>query len=137
VGARTKARKRAADILYAADVRGVPLPQALADAAGRAVGEPERAGSWLYAREIVDGVIDHRDEIDELIQTHSRDWTIERMPAVDRALLRIGVWEIVWNDEVPDAVAISEAVEAATVLSTDDSAGFVNGLLAAVSHAKA
>ena len=58
------------------------------------------------------------------------------MPAVDRALLRIGVWEILYNDEVPDAVAISEAVEAATVLSTDDSAGFVNGLLAAISHSK-
>ncbi|HET8778527.1 MAG TPA: transcription antitermination factor NusB, partial [Agromyces sp.] len=74
---------------------------------------------------------------DELITTHSRGWSLERMPAVDRALLRIGVWEIVYNDEVPDPVAISEAVEAATVLSTDDSAGFVNGLLAAVSHAKA
>jgi N utilization substance protein B len=136
VSARTKARKRALDLLYAADMRQVPVEQLLVGEAERAVSEPERQASWLYAREIVDGVVDHRDEIDEAITTNSRGWTLERMPAVDRALLRIGVWEIVYNDEVPDPVAISEAVEAATVLSTDDSAGFVNGLLAAVSHSK-
>ena len=137
MSARTKARKRALDILFQADVRGDTPATVLAAEAKRAANEPARQASWLYAREIVDGIVDHRDEIDELIQTHSRGWTLERMPAVDRALLRIGVWEIVYNDAVPDAVAISEAVEAATVLSTDDSAGFVNGLLAAISHAKA
>ena len=136
MSARTKARKRALDMLYAADMRQVPVEQMLVVEAEKAANEPERAASWLYAREIVDGIVDHRDEIDELIETHSRGWTIDRMPAVDRALLRIGVWEIVYNDAVPDPVAIAEAVEAATVLSTDDSAGFVNGLLAAVSHAK-
>ena len=124
-------------MLYSADMRQVPVEQMLVVEAEKAANEPERAASWLYAREIVDGIVDHRDEIDELIETHSRGWTIERMPAVDRALLRIGVWEIVYNDSVPDPVAIAEAVEAATVLSTDDSAGFVNGLLAAVSHSKA
>jgi len=124
-------------MLYSADMRQVPVEQMLVVEAQKAANEPERAASWLYAREIVDGIVDHRAEIDELIETNSRGWTLERMPAVDRALLRIGVWEIVYNDEVPDPVAISEAVEAATVLSTDDSAGFVNGLLAAVSHAKA
>jgi len=137
VSARTKARKRALDMLYSADMRQVPVEQMLVVEAQKAANEPERQASWLYAREIVDGIVDHRTEIDELIETHSRGWTLERMPAVDRALLRIGVWEIVYNDEVPDPVAIAEAVEAATVLSTDDSAGFVNGLLAAVSHAKA
>ena len=137
MSARTKARKRALDLLYSADMRQVPVEQMLVVEAEKAANEPERAASWLYAREIVDGIVDHRDEIDELIETHSRGWTIERMPAVDRALLRIGVWEIVYNDAVPDPVAIAEAVEAATVLSTDDSAGFVNGLLAAVSHSKA
>jgi N utilization substance protein B len=136
VSARTKARKRALDMLYSADMRQVPVEQMLVVEAEKAVSEPERAASWLYAREIVDGIVDHRAEIDELIETHSRGWTLERMPAVDRALLRIGVWEILYNDEVPDPVAISEAVEAATVLSTDDSAGFVNGLLAAISHSK-
>ena len=137
MSARTKARKRALDILFQADVRGESVGAILAAEAKRAAGEPAREASWLYAREIVDGIVDHRDEIDGLITTHSRGWTLERMPAVDRALLRIGVWEILYNDEVPDPVAISEAVEAATVLSTDDSAGFVNGLLAAISHAKA
>ncbi|GLI28800.1 N utilization substance protein B [Agromyces rhizosphaerae] len=132
MSARTKARKRALDMLYAADLREVPVERVLADEAERAAGEPERQASWLYAREIVDGVIDHRAEIDELITSHSRGWTLERMPAIDRAVLRIAVWEIVHNDEVPDGVAISEAVEAVTVLSTDDSAGFVNGLLSAV-----
>lgn len=137
MSARTKARKRALDMLYSADMRQVPVEQMLVVEAEKAANEPERAASWLYAREIVDGIVDHGEEIDELIETHSRGWTLERMPAVDRALLRIGVWEIVFNDEVPDPVAIAEAVEAATVLSTDDSAGFVNGLLAAVSHSKA
>ncbi len=137
MSARTKARKRALDLLYAAEMRGMPVEQLLVVEAEKAAGEPERQASWLYASEIVDGIVDHRAENDELITTHSRGWTLERMPAVDRALLRIGVWEIVYNDEVPDAVAIAEAVEAATVLSTDDSAGFVNGLLAAVAHAKA
>ncbi|QAY73916.1 transcription antitermination factor NusB [Agromyces protaetiae] len=136
MSARTKARKRALDMLYSADMRQVPVAQVLVAEAERAAGEPERQASWLYAREIVDGIVDHAEEIDELISTHARGWTLERMPAVDRALLRIGAWEILYNDEVPDPVAISEAVEAATVLSTEDSAGFVNGLLAAISHSK-
>ena len=138
MSARSKARKRAIDLLYSADVRELPLERALADEAQRAASEPAREASWLYAREIVDGVIDHRDEIDELIQTYAQGWTLQRMPAVDRAILRMGVWELLFNPAVPDAVAISEAVEQATVLSTEDSAKFVNGLLAkigaAVSH---
>ncbi|HVL63206.1 MAG TPA: transcription antitermination factor NusB, partial [Microbacterium sp.] len=100
MSARTKARKRALDMLYSADMRQVPVEQMLVVEAEKAANEPERAASWLYAREIVDGIVDHRDEIDELIETHSRGWTIDRMPAVDRALLRIGVWEIVYNDAV-------------------------------------
>ena len=108
---------------------------ALAAEAKRAASEPAREASWLYAREVVDGIIDHRDEIDELITTHSRDWKLERMPAVDRALLRIGVWEILFNAEVPTAVAIDEAVELAKEFSTDDSGAFVHGVLARVSRA--
>ncbi|MET0726614.1 MAG: transcription antitermination factor NusB [Leifsonia sp.] len=136
MSARTKARKRALDILYSADMRQISVPQALAAEAERAVNEPAREASWLYAREIVDGVVDNQAEIDELIETYAQGWTLKRMPAIDRALIRIGIWEIVYNDEVPDGVAISEAVEAATVLSTDDSAGFVNGLLAKISQVK-
>jgi N utilization substance protein B len=132
MSARTKARKRALDVLYGADIRQIPLNQALATEAERAANEPQREASWLYAREIVDGVIDNKDEIDEQIETYSQGWTLARMPTIDRAILRIGIWELLFNDQVPDGVAISEAVEAATVLSTDDSAGFINGLLAKI-----
>ena len=139
MSARTKARKRALDIIYNADVRQISFAESLRSEAERAANEPAREASWLYAREIVDGVIDNADEIDALIAQLAKGWTLSRMPLVDRAILRIGVWEILHNDAVPDAVAISEAVEAATVLSTDDSAGFINGLLASVadSHATA
>lgn len=106
----------------------------LAAAAKRAANEPAREASWLYARDIVDGIIDNREEIDEHITTHSRDWKLERMPAVDRALLRIGTWEIVYNDEVPTAVAIDEAVELAKELSTEDSGAFVHGVLARIAR---
>lgn len=134
MSARSKARKRALDILFQADVRGDTVSSTLAVEANRAASEPAREASWLYAREIVDGVIDHQDDIDEQIATHSRDWKIERMPAVDRALLRMGVWEILYNDEVPTAVAIDEAVELAKEFSTDDSGAFVHGVLARVAR---
>ncbi|GGH35720.1 transcription antitermination factor NusB [Microbacterium album] len=134
MSARTKARKRALDILFSADVRGDAPAVALAAEAKRAASEPARQSSWLYAREIVDGVIDHADEIDEQITTHSRDWKLERMPTVDRALLRIATWEILFNDEVPTAVAIDEAVELAKEFSTDDSGAFVHGVLARIAR---
>jgi N utilization substance protein B len=127
VGARSKARKRALDVLYGADVRGESIAGAIAAEDLRAAAAPKP--SWEYARQIATGVDEHRAEIDELIETYAQGWTIERMPAIDRALVRIGIWEISYNDEVPDGVAISEAVEAARSLSTDDSAGFINGLL--------
>ena len=134
MSARTKARKRALDILFSADVRGDRLPVALAAEAKRAASEPARQTSWLYAREIVDGVIDHAEEIDEQITTHSRDWKLDRMPAVDRALLRMATWEILYNDAVPTAVAIDEAVELAKEFSTDDSGAFVHGVLARIAR---
>ncbi|MGP6171118.1 transcription antitermination factor NusB [Microbacterium sp. A196] len=135
MSARTKARKRALDILFSSDVRGDEIAVTLAAEAKRAASEPAREASWLYAREIIDGIIDHRDDIDESIVTHSRDWKLERMPAVDRALLRMGAWEILYNDEVPTAVAIDEAVELAKEFSTDDSGAFVHGVLARVARA--
>ncbi len=135
MSARTKARKRALDILFQSDVRGDALPTVLAAEAKRAANEPAREASWLYAREIVDGVIDNQAEIDELITTYSKDWSLARMPAVDRALLRIGVWEIVYTDDVPTAVAIDEAVELAKEFSTDESGAFVHGVLARIARA--
>jgi N utilization substance protein B len=134
LSARTKARKRALDILFQADVRGEELPIMLAAEAKRASSEPDRQASWLYARDIVDGVIDNRDAIDEQITTFAKDWSLQRMPAVDRALLRIGTWEILYNDEVPTAVAIDEAVELAKEFSTDDSGSFVHGVLARIAR---
>ncbi|MBN9211052.1 MAG: transcription antitermination factor NusB [Microbacterium sp. 71-36] len=134
MSARSKARKRALDILFQADVRGEELPVMLAVEAKRAASEPDRQASWLYARDIVDGVIDNRDAIDEQITTFAKDWSLQRMPAVDRALLRIGTWEILYNDEVPTAVAIDEAVELAKEFSTDDSGSFVHGVLARIAR---
>ena len=134
MSARSKARKRALDVLFQADVRGDDVATILAAEARRAASEPARESSWLYAREIVDGVIDHRDEIDEQITTFAKDWSLPRMPAVDRAVLRIGVWEILFNDAVPAAVAIDEAVELAKEYSTDDSGSFVHGVLARVAR---
>ena len=129
MSARTKARKRALDVLYVADIRQISMTDALVAETQRALDQPERGSSWGYARDIVQGVIDHRDEIDELIETYSQGWTLARMPTLDRGIIRIGIWELRHNDEIPDAVAISEAVELAQTLSTDDSASFVNGLL--------
>ncbi|MHB1234848.1 MAG: transcription antitermination factor NusB [Microbacteriaceae bacterium] len=137
MSARTKARKRALDLLYGSDVREISLNAAIAMEAERAKDQPAREASWNYARQIVEGIAQHGDEIDELIETYSRDWSIDRMPAVDRAILRIGIWELLFNADVPDGVAISEAVESATALSTEDSARFVNGILGRIAQTKA
>ncbi|MBO0837421.1 MAG: transcription antitermination factor NusB [Actinobacteria bacterium] len=124
MAARSKARKRALDILFEAEARSVPVLGLLAErteAADPPVSE--------YAAELVRGVQEHAGQIDELLSAHSQGWTLERMPAVDRNILRIGTYELLWQDQVPDAVAISEAVALAGELSTDDSPAFVNGLL--------
>jgi transcription antitermination protein NusB len=125
VGARTKARKRALDVLFEADQRGVDVLETLADRV--AVGEPPVPN---YAIALVEGVVAQRERIDELLTTYSQGWSLDRMPAVDRAVLRLGTFELIWRDDVPDAVVISEAVGLARQLSTDESPAFVNGLLA-------
>jgi N utilization substance protein B len=125
VPARSKARKRALDILFEAEIRGEPPLAILEDRANRA--EPPVSE---YAAELVRGVQAHRDEIDRLLAENSRGWTLDRMPAVDRNILRIGGYELLWGSEVPEAVAISEAVLLARDVSTDASPAFVNGLLA-------
>lgn len=132
MSARSKARKRALDMLFQAEVRAEPLAEIVAAEANRAVAEPDRMASWLYAREIVDGVADHLDEIDELIASYSQGWSIDRMPNVDRSVLRIASWEILHNPEMPVAVAIDEAVELAKEYSTEDSGRFVNGVLSKI-----
>ncbi|KQX66707.1 transcription antitermination factor NusB [Angustibacter sp. Root456] len=131
MAARTKARKRAVDVLFEADQRRRDPLRVLADRV--AASDPPVNE---YTGELVEGVVARRERLDELISTYSQGWTIERMPAVDRALLRLGIWEILYNDDVPDAVAVSEAVELAKSLSTDDSPSFVNGLLSRVLELK-
>jgi N utilization substance protein B len=89
-----------------------------------------------YAQEILLGVTAHIDEIDAYLEAYSEGWTLERMPALDRTIMRVAVWEIIYNDDVPDGVAIDEAVELAKEYSTDDSPSFINGLLHKVSNTK-
>jgi N utilization substance protein B len=125
VGARSKARKRAVDVLYAAQLRGADPLTLLADRIETLESPPPND----YAATLVEGVVAHRDRIDELLTEHAEGWTIKRMPAVDLAVLRLGLYELLWATDVPDAVAIDEAVQLAKSLSTDDSPRFVNGLL--------
>ena len=119
---RHAARKRALDVLYEADVRERPLPEVLA-AHLRSDDLPE------FAVALIRGVHRHRDDIDRLIETHSRGWKLSRMPIVDRNLLRVALYELLHTPDVPKAVVLDEAVELAKDLSTADSARFVNGLL--------
>lgn len=134
MSARRKARRRALDILFSADITETPLQVALNLARAGAAAEPARASSWSYAEEILEGVLLHGQDIDALIERTSTQWPLERMPAVDRALVRLGTWEILHNRAVPAAVAISEAVAMAGELSTEASGGFVHGILASISE---
>lgn len=122
---RTKARKRALDVLHAADVSGQPPLGVLA-----VQEDPVPA----FAREIVTGVVEHSEEIDGLIRTYADRWPLERMPVVDRNLIRIGLYELLFGKDTPPGVAINEAVELAKLLSTEDSGRFVNGLLGRVAR---
>jgi transcription antitermination protein NusB len=126
VGARSKARKRAVDLLFEADARGVDAVTLLAER----IGSPDVPPINDYTVELVEGVTARRTEIDRLIAELAEGWSLQRMPAVDRAVLRLGAYELLWEPDVPDAVAIDEAVELAKTLSTDDSPRFVNGVLA-------
>jgi transcription antitermination protein NusB len=134
VSARRKARRRALDILFSADITETPLDVALDRARIAAQAETARASSWGYAQEIVAGVLDHSETLDALISRTSTSWPLDRMPAVDRALVRLGAWEILYNPDVPSGVAIAEAVAMAGELSTEASAGFVHGILASIAE---
>jgi len=127
MAARSKARKRALDVLFEADQRSVPPSQVLA--ARTEMADPPVPE---HTTRLVHGVVEHQSRIDHLIETYAEGWPLDRMPAVDRALLRIAVFELLYVDDVPDTVVIDEAVELAKQLSTDDSPAFVNGLLARI-----
>ena len=124
MSARTKARKRALDVLFEAEQRGVDVLATLAERLAQADPPVNE-----YTVRLVEGVTEHRARIDELLRTYSVGWSLERMPAVDRNLLRVGTYEVLWAADIPDAVAVNEAVELARELSTDESPAFVNGLL--------
>jgi transcription antitermination protein NusB len=124
MSARSKARKRALDVLFESEQRGVDVLETLA---GRVAAADPPVSEFTV--ELVEGVVAHRDRIDELLTTYSQGWSLDRMPAVDRAVLRLGTFELLWLDDVPDAVVVDQAVELARYLSTDDSPGFVNGVL--------
>ena len=132
MSARSKARKRALDLIFAAEARGQTPAEALAEARAGDDG-PTNA----YTGELVEGVSGQLTRLDELIGRYARGWTLQRMPAVDRNVLRLAIFEVLLVDDVPDSVAVSEAVRLVRELSTDDSPSFVNGVLGAVVRDKA
>jgi len=136
VAARTKARKRAFQILFEADQRGADVQSVLADWMRHARTDPRQPPLNEYTLELVEGYADQVTRIDELISTYAVDWDLDRMPAADRSILRLGAFELLWVDDTPDAVAIDEAVQLAKEFSTDDSPAFVNGLLGRLKELK-
>ena len=128
MSARSKARKEALDLLYEADIRKVDPARLLEQRTDIEIRD--------FASQILTLVAQHRQKIDELIATYARGWDMDRMPAVDRNILRIAIAELIWSADVPEAVAISEALDLAKELSTDESAGFIHGLLAQIAPLK-
>ena len=131
MSARTKARRRALDVLFEAEQRSVSPLEAM-----RLRRETTDITVNDYTLTLIEGVMAQGERIDEILSTYAKGWTLERMPAVDRTLLRLGTWELLYNDDVPDAVAVAEAVATAKGFSTDDSPEFINGLLGRIQQLK-
>lgn len=131
MSARSKSRKGALDLLYEADIR---------NQSAIVIHDARKTETDVLFREytslLLQGISDNRRKIDELISTYAEGWDMDRMPAVDRNILRIGIYELLWSTEVPDSVAINEALELAKTLSTDESAGYVNGILGRIASIK-
>ncbi|MEU4205635.1 MULTISPECIES: transcription antitermination factor NusB [Streptomyces] len=136
MAARNKARKRAFQILFEADQRGADVQTVLADWMRHARTDSRQPPVNEYTLQLVEGYAEHIERIDDLISDYSVDWPLDRMPVVDRNVLRLGAYELIWEDEIPDAVAIDEAVQLAKEFSTDESPAFVNGLLARLKELK-
>ncbi|MBO8194066.1 transcription antitermination factor NusB [Streptomyces oryzae] len=136
MAARNKARKRAFQILFEADHRGADVRTVLADWLRLARTDPRQPPVSEYTMTLVEGYAENAARIDELLSTYAVGWTLDRMPDVDRGILRLGVYELLWVDEVPDAVVIDEAVQLAKEFSTDESPGFINGLLGRLKELK-
>ena len=129
---RHQARKRAVDLLFEAEARGLTAAEIADGRTTLAEGDSEVSVLNPYTVTVARGVTEHAAHIDDLIAAHLQGWTLERLPAVDRAVLRVAVWELLHADDVPEPVAVDEAVELAKSLSTDESPGFVNGVLGQV-----
>lgn len=135
MSARSKARKQALDILFESDIRQSSPTELLASRLVDVEG-PDARPIREYAKELVTGVEEHRRKIDELISTYAQGWDMDRLPAVDRNVLRIAIYEVLWREDIPDAVAIDEALTLAKLLSTDESAGYIHGVLGRISSIK-
>jgi transcription antitermination protein NusB len=129
---RHQARKRAVDLLFEAEARGITPAEAAETRETLARTQSDVSALNPYTVTVAQGVTQHAAHIDDLISTHLQGWTLDRLPAVDRAILRVAVWELLHADDVPEPVAVDEAVELAKQLSTDESPGFVNGVLGQV-----
>jgi N utilization substance protein B len=135
VSARSKARKQALDLLYETDIRGTNLVDTL-NARDIPADGPDARPIREYTRELVSGVSDNRRKIDELITTYAQGWDMDRLPAVDRNILRLGIYEILWSTSVPTSVAIDEALSLAKELSSDDSSKYIHGVLGRIASIK-
>lgn len=135
MSARSKARKQALDLLYESDIRGTDLLVLLES---REVVEegPDARPIREYTRSLVEGIYEHKRKIDELISTYAQGWDMDRLPAVDRNILRLGIYEVLWIENLDDGIVIDEALSLAKDLSTDDSAGFIHGVLGRISSIK-
>uniref|UniRef100_UPI0040494652 transcription antitermination factor NusB n=1 Tax=Candidatus Planktophila sp. TaxID=2175601 RepID=UPI0040494652 len=128
MSARSKARKQCLDLLYEGDIRSLAPADLLALRDVEDDG-PDARPVREYTKELILGIAEHRRKIDELISTYAQGWDMDRLPAVDRNILRLGIYEILWRKDLDDAVAINEALNLAKELSTDDSATFIHGVL--------
>ena len=135
MSARSKARKQALDLLYETDIRGTNLVETLVARDIPAEG-PDARPIREYTKELVNGVSDNRRKIDELITTYAQGWDMDRLPAVDRNILRLGIYEILWSTDVPMSVAIDEALVLAKELSSDDSSKYIHGVLGRIARIK-
>ncbi|CAB4545676.1 unannotated protein [freshwater metagenome] len=135
MSARSKARKQALDILFEADIRGTNPVEILTS---RDVVEegPDARPIREYTKSLINGVFDNSRKIDELITTYAQGWDMDRLPNVDRNILRLGIYEILWSSEVPDSVAIDESLDLAKTLSTDDSSTYIHGVLGRIASLK-
>ena len=135
MSARSKARKQALDILYESDIRSAPADKILES---RDITEegPDARPIREFTRELIGGVVANKRKIDELITTYAQGWDMDRLATVDRNILRLGIYEIIWSDDLADGIAIDEAITLAKELSTDDSATFIHGLLGKISSIK-